>query len=600
MDERVETSHAGGGPEHRSPSGLLIDGVQAKSEPAGEAQLRKRDKVVNKQRVSRLARAGLTLGLTLVVSGIFASTAQAGSGAQPLFPGVSPRTDGTTVVYQTLAGPGESDVVAASIADRLQFPIAIGDGAAITPDIDNGIAVWVQENPNGNLDVRGRDIEAESSFLVAGGDGNEVLPAISGWHVVYVTSPKEMTPGAVMTLQVVDLTDHSVKTLDSAPVGAGSGGFLRPVISDDRVVWVRLEQIGDHVVHWQLKTQRLSDASAALVTEEDLDIGGPLGALSTPAYDVAGDTLVYSADLNLFALNLSNGQQTTIASITNGDYKPAQNPTTDGRYVFWQDYRVTGTVSTLVEQLQATTLESKIMGYDLLTGAEFPVVVDGGYNVAPEVRNGMLVWEHHQTLATDPTVYSEPFARAVPALYFPETGHSISGRFLTFWQNDGALPVFGYPRTDELSENGMTVQYFERQRFEYHPELEGTPYVVELGLTGLEDAQRRDIDGSAPFQPLTNGATSDGYTEFFTETGHRLGGGFRAYWHAHGLNMGDEGISQRESLALFGFPISEEFTDPSTGFTVQYFERARFEYHPENPEPYTILLGRLTADGLTR
>jgi hypothetical protein len=25
---------------------------------------------------------------------------------------------------------------------------------------------------------------------------------------------------------------------------------------------------------------------------------------------------------------------------------------------------------------------------------------------------------------------------------------------------------------------------------------------------------------------------------------------------------------------------------------VQYFERARFEYHPENPAPYDILLGQ--------
>ena len=138
-----------------------------------------------------------------------------------------------------------------------QFPIAIGDGAAITPDIDAGAAVWVQENPNGNLDVRGRDVESVNSFLVAGGDDNEVAPAISGSRVAYVTGPKEVVPGSVMTLKVVDLNDNSVITLDSAPVGAGSGGFLRPTISGDRVVWARLEQVGNHVVHWQLKTRRL-------------------------------------------------------------------------------------------------------------------------------------------------------------------------------------------------------------------------------------------------------------------------------------------------------------------------------------------------------
>jgi hypothetical protein len=27
-------------------------------------------------------------------------------------------------------------------------------------------------------------------------------------------------------------------------------------------------------------------------------------------------------------------------------------------------------------------------------------------------------------------------------------------------------------------------------------------------------------------------------------------------------------------------------------YTVQYFERARFEYHPENAPPYDVLLGQ--------
>jgi hypothetical protein len=31
-------------------------------------------------------------------------------------------------------------------------------------------------------------------------------------------------------------------------------------------------------------------------------------------------------------------------------------------------------------------------------------------------------------------------------------------------------------------------------------------------------------------------------------------------------------------------------------YTVQYFERVRMEYHPENQPPYNILLGRLTAN----
>jgi hypothetical protein len=549
--------------------------------------------------IQSLARAASALGLALVLSGVVTSGANAANPGQPLFAGVNPRTDGTTVIFQSLTPPYDSDVDAATVADRMQFPIAIGESQAVFPDIDAGLAVWSESNANNDLDIMGRQVEASSPFLIAGGDTNQVYPAISGSHVTYVSAPREVVPGSTQTLQVIDLNGSGAQKLDSVMIGGGSGGFLRPAINGDRVAWVRMEQIGDHLVHWQLKTQRLGESSATIIAEEDLDVGGPLGALSQPAYDLVGNTLVYSADLNLTTVDLVTGHATTLSSIQSANYKPAQNPTTDGRYLFWQDYRATGSVWDLVDDLQQGTLRSDIMGYDLATGTEFAVAVDDGYNTDPYVRNGLLTYEHGTTPSDNSVVYTASLSQIVPAddaIYFPETGHTLSGHFARFWRGDGGLAVFGYPLTDELSENGMGVQYFERQRFEYHPELEGTAYVVQLGLIGVEDAQRRGIAGSAPFQPLPAGTTSDGYTEFFPETGHRLGGGFKTYWHAHGLNLGDDGISDRESLALFGYPISEEFTDPATGLTVQYFERARFEYHPNNPEPYTILLGRLTAD----
>ena len=58
-------------------------------------------------------------------------------------------------------------------------------------------------------------------------------------------------------------------------------------------------------------------------------------------------------------------------------------------------------------------------------------------------------------------------------------------------------------------------------------------------------------------------------------------------------SSGDWGISYRESPALFGYPISDEFTDPATGLTVQYFERQRLEYHPANPPAWQVEGGLL-------
>jgi plastocyanin len=71
----------------------------------------------------------------------------------------------------------------------------------------------------------------------------------------------------------------------------------------------------------------------------------------------------------------------------------------------------------------------------------------------------------------------------------------------------------------------------------------------------------------------------------FPETGFTVRGPFLSFWETHGLEFGDPNVSYRESLGLFGYPISgemqEQLEDGNT-YTVQYFERARFEYHLES------------------
>ncbi len=84
-------------------------------------------------------------------------------------------------------------------------------------------------------------------------------------------------------------------------------------------------------------------------------------------------------------------------------------------------------------------------------------------------------------------------------VYFPETGHNLGGRFLAYWQRNGDLAQFGFPLTDEVTqplEGGATyqVQYFERARFEYHPENQA-PYDVLLGQFGRRILGDNDLLG---------------------------------------------------------------------------------------------------------
>lgn len=92
---------------------------------------------------------------------------------------------------------------------------------------------------------------------------------------------------------------------------------------------------------------------------------------------------------------------------------------------------------------------------------------------------------------------TERAATALPgARYFPETGHNLSGSFLSFWSAHGGLEIFGYPITEVRDEWSPTsgkmlkVQYFERSKFELHPEFAGTPSEVQLGLLGLQVYQQ--------------------------------------------------------------------------------------------------------------
>lgn len=146
-------------------------------------------------------------------------------------------------------------------------------------------------------------------------------------------------------------------------------------------------------------------------------------------------------------------------------------------------------------------------------------------------------------------------------VYFPETGHTLAYGFLEFWLRNGDVPIFGYPLSEELSEQGMTVQYFERAVFEWHPEAPAE-WRVQLRRLGVEATRGRSDRAFLPTEPADNTAC-----RYFVETQHNLCHGFRWFWERFG------------GVRIFGYPISEELTED--GLTVQYFERARLEWHPE-------------------
>ncbi len=195
---------------------------------------------------------------------------------------------------------------------------------------------------------------------------------------------------------------------------------------------------------------------------------------------------------------------------------------------------------------------------------------------------------YESVFVVHPRVARVAETREVGGHYFQETGHNVPASFYEYWESHGGLNRFGFPLTEAYEERSETdggrylTQYFERARFEYHPELEYKNDAVKLGLLGFEQTVQRYED--EPFLPIKALESTD-EVWYFPETGHSTSFRFLEYWIANG------------GVETFGYPISEKFDEYSDTdgkvHLVQYFERARFEYHPDDSWDKQVKLGHL-------
>ena len=77
-------------------------------------------------------------------------------------------------------------------------------------------------------------------------------------------------------------------------------------------------------------------------------------------------------------------------------------------------------------------------------------------------------------------------------------------------------------------------------------------------------------------------AQGEGPSRYFAQTGHNVAGEFLRFY--------DDTPNAEQ---VFGYPITEAFTDLKSGRIIQYFTRTRFEFHPEMPERQRVRLSTL-------
>ena len=117
--------------------------------------------------------------------------------------------------------------------------------------------------------------------------------------------------------------------------------------------------------------------------------------------------------------------------------------------------------------------------------------------------------------------------------------------FRSFWNKNGGLSVFGRPTSEQFQEvnqaDGKTywVQYFERQRMEWHPAETNPRYKILLGLLGDEyrDAHHKGESAFGPEPPSVtqppHGGTQSGTPGFIY--------GFNAILYDQGSGWQDRG-----------------------------------------------------------
>ncbi|HLB50204.1 MAG TPA: hypothetical protein VJL59_24540 [Anaerolineales bacterium] len=152
-------------------------------------------------------------------------------------------------------------------------------------------------------------------------------------------------------------------------------------------------------------------------------------------------------------------------------------------------------------------------------------------------------------------------AATPPPSEFTTGAFTISPAFTGFYESHGSLLLFGEPISAELDENGVTVQYFQNAKLEYHPQL---PDGNQIILSSLGEAYY----GRSPCVPP---AGIEPNALYFNDC-HSVSPEFRAFFEEQG------------GVAFFGYPISERYI--FNGWLAQNFERAAIMWDGSKPVQY--------------
>ncbi len=375
-----------------------------------------------------------------------------------------PAVSGGTVVYSDKRG-GQWDIYGYDIAKEAEFPIAVGNGnhgyAAIS-----GFTVVYDVYRNGSWDVMGYDLRSKREFPIAASPGDQTNPQISGTTVIYV---EHGANGGNPSLRLYDFETRREKTLSR------DNYVAKPRISGDMIVWEDRRTGFPNVFAYNLREDREYTITRSGTAQSPFVAGKVIGWLNTGAF-----TARVTASRMVDRLPSDRREPPTVQEPEVQYFAETGHFLKLGFKDKWQ-------------QLGAFAY----LGYPLTeefdeNGGEFTVqYFERGkleyVRATRQIRIGLVGVEVTRGRDFLPV---PAFPDAPDRRFFPETGHSLATGFKKYWDDNNGAERLGFSISEELLENGVVVQYFERGRLEIRPELEENRRIA-LGRLGEELLEAR-------------------------------------------------------------------------------------------------------------
>jgi beta propeller repeat protein len=436
---------------------------------------------------------------------------------------------------------------------------------------------------------------------LAEGEGIQTVPALVGDTLYYLEAPDT---SAALNLMQIDLTTGDTTEL------TGDYTTISPfAASEDYVVFPDIRDVDMDQDYSALSDVNIYAISVAdgeeieIATAKNMQtyphISGNIVVWNDYRRGTTEDELEDRYAFDIYMYNLETGKETAVARRAANQIRPVSN----GEIIVWTDTRNWDKGDSMCD----------LYAYDIATKKEFKLAGGPGCQVSSQISGNIVVWEdidsdeNSSIMGYDLTT-EESFLISDAEDFQVEP--LIEGN-LVVWKDYrnkigdewGAYDIYGYDLVtgeeflvyESIGEKGSQWT-LSNGRVAWSEAIDGTTEevgrdIISVTIEGISDEEigQTTPQGALRPMPATRQPAMDPARVGRTagsriapmigvqENEKQISPLFRAYWQRHG------------ALDLLGLPISDEMQEKSDLdgkiYTVQYFERALLEHHPEVSDP---------------